>query len=97
MNRTVAALRKKHPDRVPCLTHLPDGTTMKLLFHKDDTIATFMYTVRKKWDSDTLGPGDALFAICGQKMCTGTTRLGTLDTDPDSTVVFYVKRESTYG
>jgi len=70
---------------------------MKLLFHKDDTIATFMYTVRKKWNSDTLGPGDALFVICGQKMCAGTTRLGTLDTDLDSTVVLYVKRESTFG
>jgi hypothetical protein len=90
-------VRDKHPTRVPCLVSLPDGLQMKLLFDKDDTVGHLMHVVRDRWVDGTLTEYEALFALCGSRMCTATTRLVSLDTAAPDPVHLHIRRETTFG
>lgn len=90
-------VREKYPTRVPCLVTLPDGTEMKLLFDKGDTVGHLLRVVRDRWEDSTIQEYDALFVLCGSRMCTGTTRLQSLDTAAPEPVHLHLRQETAFG
>ena len=90
-------VRTKHPTRVPCLVKLPDGTEMKLLFNKADTVGHLLRIVRDRWTDSPISECDALFVLCGSRMCTGTTQLQSLDTSAPAAVCFHIRQETAFG
>ena len=90
-------IRLKYPDRVPCMVHLPDQKELRLLFNRDDTIGSVVRVIRQRWKPDDFSESDALFVLAGDKMCTATTRLSTLDTDPPEAIHLHACRESVFG
>lgn len=76
---------------------MPDHTQLKLLLPTDATASVLMQCARKKWKSGTVSAQEALILFCGNRVCMGTTRIASLDTNKPEPVTFIVKKESTFG
>ena len=90
-------VREKYPARVPCLVTLPDGAEMKLLFDKGDTVGHLLHIVRDRWTDSNISECDALFVLCGSRMCTSSTQLKSLDTRKPDPVHLHLRQETAFG
>ena len=90
------AVRKRHPNHIPCRFEMPDHTELKLVVPKDSNAAWAMGAARKRWRGQS-GSSDAFFMFCDDRMCMGTTKLLALDAASPQEIKFVIRKECTFG
>ena len=89
-------IRARYPCHIPCRFILPD-CELKLLLPIDATAGHALAAVRQRWKTPDIGPTDALFAFVDNRIVCGNKRLTQLDTCKPGEVVFYIRKENTFG
>lgn len=89
-------LRTRYPNCIPCVIHAPNERTLKLLVPLESNAAFLNGVCRTKLKSTT-GPSEGLFLIHKRTICSGTTRIASLDTDKPNAIEFYLQQENTFG
>ena len=92
--KAMQRVRTRHPAHIPCLFKLPDQTCLKLLLPKDASVAHAMLAVRQRM---RVSDATAVFSFVQNKMCTGSTRVQSLDLYAPEPVVFTIRHENTFG
>lgn len=90
-------MRNRYPYHVPCRVCLPDNHQLKLILPEHATIACTMVEVRKRWKGGCISENDALFCFHEHKICIGSTRIASLDTQKPDAVCLHIRKENTFG
>ena len=88
-------IRKRYPRHIPCLVHTPEGKKLKLLVAKDATTGFINGVCRQRLDTGS--SSTAYFLIHGRSMCTGSTRVSSLDINAPAAVELHLTCENTFG
>jgi hypothetical protein len=89
-------VRNRYPQTVPVLVNLPSKKVLKLLVPLEANVAFLNGVCRKKL-SEVCDASVGLFLIHGKTVCSGTTRIASLDTNKPDAVSFHARYESTFG
>jgi GABA(A) receptor-associated protein len=95
-------IRRKYPDRIPCIiqtidTTLPLLTKIKYLLPANATITDMLTVVRKHI---RIKPYEALFLTCRNRVLSASTLCAFLyetERDEDGFLYLYYTKEQTYG
>ena len=90
----MSSIRKKFPRHIPCLVQLPDGEKLKHLLPEDSCANLVMYQSRRKCD---VASTEGMFLFYGNRICMGTTRIASLDTNKPDPVMLVVRKETVFG
>lgn len=90
----MSRIRTKYPRHIPCLVQLPDGDQLKLLLPDDSCASLILHASRRKC---AVSSTEGLFLFSGSRICMGTTRVASLDTNKPEPVALVVRRETTFG
>jgi len=88
-------IRERHPRHIPCLVHTQEGTKLKLLVGKDSTAGFVNGVCRQKLSTGS--SSTAYFLFHGPIMCTGSTRIASLDIKSPAPVELHLRCENTFG
>ena len=101
---SAAAIRAKHPDRIPVIVHkregdasLPDIDKRKFLVPSDLTIGQFMYVIRKRIK---LSPEKAIFIFVGNVLPPTAAMMSSVyeqNKDDDGFLYITYSGENTFG
>ena len=76
---------------------MPDSTELKLLLPEDSCAAFLMQAARRKWVAHGMSEYEALYLFSGTRICMGTTRIKSLDTNQPDPVRLVIRKETTFG